>query len=117
MLPADAHNVLDGLRPGPLARRGRRGRRGRLGRRSGGGLRHAPSIPQSGAVSTNVSTALDVAADPLHTDFESTALFHLHSESEHAMSPSEFPDNPGPALFVVTGAGPVGWSFGGQLAP
>jgi len=55
-------------------------------------------------------------AEPLHPDFESTALFHLHSESEHAMSPSEFPDNPGPALFVVTGAGPVGWTVAEQLA-
>ena len=32
------------------------------------------------------------------------------------MSPSEFPDNPGLALFVVTGAGPVGWTVAEQLA-
>ena len=32
------------------------------------------------------------------------------------MSPSDFPDTPGPALFVVTGAGPVGWTVAEQLA-
>ena len=32
------------------------------------------------------------------------------------MSPSETPAAPAPALFVVTGAGPVGWTVAEQLA-
>ena len=98
VLAAEPDDVRDGLGPGPFA--------GSLGLFLGGGCPgHEPSMTQRRAAVTNVSSALDLKSTQVHPEYR-----------EHCSRKSIIEQEASVAMYVVTGAGPIGWTIAEHLA-